>query len=121
MKKALAVAGLGAMITLGSLVGAGTASADNSQDVQFIALLEYAGIQGNALGIPMAYGACANVDANRYSYGLWPATDHAIDQVYYASPGLTRDGALRFVSAAIVVYCPWNLLSGNNNGGSVLA
>jgi hypothetical protein len=66
------------------------------------------------LDIPQAHAACANVDAYRYSSGLWAATDYAINQTAATAPGLFGDDPLEFLSGAKVVYCPWNLLSGDS-------
>lgn len=118
--KRLITAGLATAAIAGPLVGAGTAHADNYQDVQFLALLEAHGVQANMLGIPMAHGVCNNINAYRYSSGLWPATEYAIRQVYNTTDySMTWDLSSWFTASAVVVYCPWNQLP-DNSGTEVL-
>lgn len=90
-----------AAIALGT-IGAGAANADNSQDIQFMQLLDAHNIQTNELGVLWAHQICANIDA-----GSTPGSQ--VGEVYrLTARNFTYDMSLWFMAASIVEYCPWN-------------
>ena len=93
MKKLIAVAGLGAAITLGSLVGAGTANADSGS---FLGSLDNAGFYntngGHSAELRLGYGICQNL------YGGW-SYNEVVNDLYYGSP-MSWSDARQFVSIA---------------------
>ena len=98
MKKLLAAAGLGAAVTIGSLVGAGTASASPSG---FINAVHNEGISapaGNTALYRNGYLVCQWLDQG-YS------VRSVINEVYYASdfPSGTSGG---FVGISVRELCP---------------
>ncbi|HJT96178.1 MAG TPA: DUF732 domain-containing protein [Mycobacterium sp.] len=97
----LAAAAAGAL-----LIGAPAAAhATPAQDAQFYTLLGNVGIAPTVLSTAYAHNVCANVWA-----GSSPWTE--VSRIYSAG-GLDWDSATRFVTAAILVYCP---PAGTNSG-----
>jgi hypothetical protein len=79
---------------------ASPANADNSQDVVFLAKLESAGIQSNALGIPMAHAICLDI-----GNGFTPAQE--TNTVYRGTDStMTYDLSIAFTAASVTTYCP---------------
>jgi hypothetical protein len=104
MKKLIAAAGLGAAIAIGSLAGAGTASANAAQDnYEFIQSLNNNGISVTDLSAAISYGhgICANI-----ADGATGVDEQ--NRVYYNTPwNFTWNMAYNYVGAAAEAFCPW--------------
>ena len=111
MKKVIAVAGLGAAIALGSLAGAGTASAE-SVETYFLQLQVSHGwtIWDPTAHVAKARYACAEL---AYETGYQVA-----DELYWAnsSSAWTRAGSMQFVQDAATALCPWTYASAGSGG-----
>ena len=107
MKKALAAAGLGAAVALGSLVGAGTASA-TTNDAVFLQMLAERGIYGvggpdygliqtgHAVCIDLMNGVSFNTEVRQ------------LQQLTQSLGGVLNPGdAGYFIGASQTAYCPW--------------
>ena len=107
MKKTLAVAGLGAAIALGSLVGAGTASATTS-DASLLQMLANGGIysaNGPDYGlIQTGHMVCIDLmNGVSFNSEVW-----ALQQFSQMGGGVLSHGdAGYFISTAQYAYCPW--------------
>ncbi len=107
MKKLIAVAGLGAAITVGSLVGAGTASA-TTNDAVFLQVLAERGIYG--VGGPdyglIQTGHAVCIDLQNgvpFNSEVW-----ALQQFSQMGGGVLDPGAAGyFIGASQAAYCPW--------------
>jgi hypothetical protein len=98
-------------VLLALIMLAGNAKADNSQDVQFLALLQQHDIESNALGIPLGHAVCTDVDAAQaQGVSLRSALINEVRAVYRVTPlDFDMDHSISFVAAALLVYCPWDL------------
>lgn len=102
MKKILAAAGIGAALTVGSLAGSGSASADSSYDnYRFLQGLNNNGISviNTALVISHGHTICAMLDNGDSAYD-------AQRWVYYANGRLAWRGAYNEVGVAVQYFCP---------------
>jgi hypothetical protein len=104
MKKLIAVAGLGAAITLGTLAGAGAAHADSGYtNYRYLQGLNNNGIYILNTNVAISHGhvVCNMLDNGNTAYDAqrWLAT---------ANPTLARRGAYNWVGVAAEYYCPWN-------------
>ena len=108
MKKLIAAAGLGAAVTLGSLAGAGVASATTSED-NFVTMVNNTGIyshDGDYGLLQVGYGACGQMRSG------WSAGAIASDIAWYGS-NITYSQGLNEVYYAAVYLCPsqlWKVL-----------
>ena len=107
MKKLIAVAGLGAAITVGSLVGAGTASATTG-DATFLQMLATGGISsanGPDYGlIQTGHAVCIDLQNGvPFNSEVW-----ALQQFSQMGGGVLSPGdAGYFIGASQTAYCPW--------------
>ncbi len=102
MKKALAVAGLGAAITVGALMGAGAANATPRQDSEFIACTSAQGLYNNT-GTEAGAGYGRTI-AYHISSGLRNPLQER-NHVYHETPSsITLSDANVLVNCATTVY-----------------
>ena len=118
MKKLLAAAGLGAAVALGSLAGAGTASADAYGFVDDIHAYGLINVYGDNWLLDQGLTVCQNLDVG--------ATPHyAANNLWAANPRMTAYDTGAFVAIAINDLCRWQLgqpFDGwGSSGGSTLA
>jgi hypothetical protein len=106
MKRTLVVAGIGAAITLSSLVGAGAASASTESFLQemdnpFATHAELLA-EGNAI--------CAAFTEGRTQNLTGPASASIIGKInnYYASRGNAASFTIRMMTTAVTELCPVN-------------
>ena len=122
MKKALAVAGLGTAIALGTLVGAGTASAYPGADLDslYVTCVAVDGLY-NHYG-PTALATYGRQIANDIQLGVRDPYQER-EYVYYDTPlTISRDDANYLVNCATSVYLGFGPGSdGGSSGGSTLA
>lgn len=96
-----------------AILGGGAASADSSQDDQFLALLNQKGVSALS-GVPSliatAHEICGNLDAGVSANAL---VDALVDNANNVTPGAERGRLVRtegrFLAAAVEAYCPNNL------------
>ncbi len=111
MKKVIAAAGIGAALTIGSLSGAGTASAD---ELSYLQMLNYRGftIYNTALALASGYSVCNDLNYN--------TGDVVATHVFYNSSWAdipTRDTAAAMVLTSVEELCPWHDHRGEYNPG----
>ena len=102
MKKVLAAAGIGAALTVGSLAGSGSASADSSYDnYRYLQGLNNNGIYvyNTAVILSQAHTICAMLDNGDTAYD-------AQRWAYYANGPLAWRGAYNQVGLAVRYFCP---------------
>ena len=102
MKKALAAAGIGAAVTIGSLAGAGTA---NASQLGYLQMLNYRGfyITDTASALATGYNICEQLNYN--------TGDIVSEYVFMHSSWAeisTREGALMVVLTSVEQLCPWH-------------
>ncbi len=100
MKKIIAAAGLGAAVTIGSLVGAGTASANATDD--FLSRVHSEGISSSERGdASLIYNGnlvCRWLDSGTTVVGV-------LENVYYGT-ALNSSESGAFVGIAVSEFCP---------------
>jgi Protein of unknown function (DUF732) len=104
MKRALAVAGLGAVVALGSLAGTGTANASDPE-LSYLQMLNYGGfyITDTASALATGYNICEQLDYN--------TGDIVSEYVFMHSSWAeisTREGASMVVLTSVEQLCPWH-------------
>ena len=114
MKKILAAAGLGAAVALGSLVGAGTASADSYQDSQYVACVAVDGLF--SYSGPSAQAAFGRQIAGHIASGLRDPLQER-EWVYWNTPGdIDRVSSNYLVNCATDIYLGFGPAHGTADG-----
>ena len=99
MKKLIAVAGLGAAVAVGSLLGAGTASADSGSFVNALNANGWHDIGWSGSALNLGYRTCGFLNAG-YSWNT------VVNDVYYNTTAATSwSDANQFVSLADSYLC----------------
>jgi hypothetical protein len=129
MKKimsSLAVAGLGAAIALGSLMGAGAANASEGGYLSDVAVVGY-GVD-TSTKLDVGHGTCTMLTSARTT-GMSPAVGLASVRTMFLTSGFTPKASATVIYASVTQLCPANfnyMMAGadaisGNSGGSLYA